>query len=120
MSNNRDYPLDITEAEQDAGFQLIEVQNPDGLPSDYERFFPVVAFRLSDSELIFKVRSAFDGSIFYKHRAYGIRKQFKEENPDWRPVGEKIYRDPSSAVQECAVISDIPAVPMVLCAFPTK
>jgi hypothetical protein len=105
-----DFPADLTEGEEDAGFKTMEIENPhNGVSSAAYQFYTVVAFEISETDIIIKRTNPFTESPGYKHFRYGTLKSdegYIPGPPEWRPVGNTIYSDPARAVQEASLDLD--------------
>jgi hypothetical protein len=110
MLTHPDFPTDLTEAEEDAGFKLAEIENPhNGVSASAYRFFTVVAFQISDTDIIIKRTNPFTNSPGYKHLRYGTLKSnegYAGGPPEWQPVGNTVFSDPGKAAQEASLDLD--------------
>lgn len=105
-----DFPIDLTEAEEDAGFRLMQIENPhNGASVAAYQFYTVVAFQISDTDIVIKRTNPFTRSAGYKHVRYGTLKSKGSHNPgppEWQPIGNTVHSDPARAVQEASLDLD--------------
>jgi hypothetical protein len=71
--SNGPIPNDITELEQQAGFQIISIENPEGHYAFSTQMIPAVVCPIGPSDRVLKVRQP-DGVVHYRHQRYGLRK----------------------------------------------
>jgi hypothetical protein len=71
--DNLEYPTDISNREQELGFELIELRDPAGLMESFD-WVLVVAKVLSDSDVI--VKTICLDAVIYKHRRFGWMRLF--------------------------------------------
>lgn len=97
--SNGPIPNDITESEQQAGFQIISIENPEGHYALSAQMIPAVVCPIGPSDRVLKVRQP-DGVVHYRHQRYGLwRSQAEDEEPKWLPaVGNEMHFLPEDAV----------------------
>ena len=86
----------LTQEEEDAGFRKYRVHDPEAALRDREGLTLVVGYKVSSSDLIWKVT---DGAIAYKHRRFGTRSDRHHKGAAWEPIGMGTFDSPEAAVQ---------------------
>jgi hypothetical protein len=110
MLTHPNFPTDLTEAEEDAGFKMMQIENPNnGASVAAYQFYTVVAYEISDTDIVVKRNDRFSNSPCYKHVRYGTLKSdegYPGGPPEWQPVGNTVHFDPAKAVQEASLDLD--------------
>ena len=110
MLTHPNFPTDLSDAEEDAGFKMIQIENPNnGASVAASQFYTVVAYEISDTDIVVKRNNPFSNSACYKHVRYGTLKSnesYPGGPPEWQPVGNTVYSDPAKAVQEACLDLD--------------
>ena len=89
-------PQGLTGEEEDLGFQLQEIDNPDGRPVTPPARARAVVFQVEDWERVVKVRGP-GGRVAYQRQVHGVwRPAVEGDLPTWKAVGE--HADPRTAV----------------------
>lgn len=93
---NVQLPQDLTGEEEDLGFQLQEIDNPDGRAVSPPVRARAVVFQVEDWERVVKVQGA-GGRAAYQRQVHGVWKPTVDGDvPTWKAVGE--HADPRTAV----------------------
>ena len=97
------YPNELTEEDSDAGFRVLGIECPGTLFHALGiSFQDVVAYPLSDSDVIMRLEDASDGSPRYMLLRWGRSQLFNRE-PDewceWHIADSACFADPRAAIQ---------------------
>lgn len=99
------YPKHPTEEESDAGFRVTRIESRNSLHAALMglQYAEVVAYPLSDSDLIIRVKNADDGSPQYMLYRWGFLKVEDtgafEKTPRWHVVDSRTCSEPGRAIQ---------------------
>ena len=107
------YPTEITDNETTLGFQLRDIQNPDGHYAFSPSTVKAVVHELDQSNRIIKATDP-NGTMFYKHQIYGVWPFEPDAEPDWKPYGDTFDFTPEEAIAKAkARVQDTSTCPVV-------
>src|SRR5947207_3906537 len=95
MLTHPNFPTDLSDAEEDAGFKMMQIENPNnGASVAASQFYTVVAYEIRDTDNVVKSNNPFSNSACYKHVRYGKLKsneRYAGRPPHGQPVGNTAY-----------------------------